>query len=261
MKSEFSVDNLRIDTLAFNKENNSFVIIEYKRDKNNSVIDQGVSYLNIMLSNKSDFILEYNETLGEGLKRDDVDWSQSQIIFISPYFNKVQKQATNFKDLPIELWEFKRFENDIFIINSIGKSYSAPKLTTTQTTKNDSTLSKIMKEVKVYTEEDLLANKSEEVTSLYESYKNAILNLATDIEIVPRKHWISFKKEKIIADIQILKNNLKLFINLKKGNLDDAKKLAEDVSYKGHMGNGDYQIKIDDTKNLEYIMSLVKQSL
>ena len=37
--SEFQLDNLRIDTLSFNEETNSFVIIEYKKSKNYSVID------------------------------------------------------------------------------------------------------------------------------------------------------------------------------------------------------------------------------
>jgi len=41
VKSEFALNNFRIDTLAFDKEANAFVIIEYKRDKNFSVIDQG----------------------------------------------------------------------------------------------------------------------------------------------------------------------------------------------------------------------------
>jgi RecB family endonuclease NucS len=40
IKSEFSIKNNRIDTLAFDAESHSFVIIEYKRDKNYSVVDQ-----------------------------------------------------------------------------------------------------------------------------------------------------------------------------------------------------------------------------
>ena len=40
IKSEFALNNLRIDTLAYDNENSSFVIIEYKRDRNFSVIDQ-----------------------------------------------------------------------------------------------------------------------------------------------------------------------------------------------------------------------------
>jgi predicted transport protein len=52
-----------------------------------------------------------------------------------------------------------------------------------------------------------------------------------------------------------------MWINLKKGSLDDPKEIARDVSNVGHWGNGDYQIQVSDTKNLEYIMSLVKQAL
>lgn len=58
--SEFQLDNLRIDTLAFNEETKSFVIIEYKKGKNYSVIDQGYSYLSLLLNNKAEFVLKYN---------------------------------------------------------------------------------------------------------------------------------------------------------------------------------------------------------
>ena len=56
VKSEFALNNFRIDTLAFDKEANAFVIIEYKRDKNFSVIDQGYAYLSLMLNNKAEII-------------------------------------------------------------------------------------------------------------------------------------------------------------------------------------------------------------
>ena len=84
--SEYQLQNLRIDTLAFDKENKSFVVIEYKRDRNQSVIDQGFSYLALMLNNKADFILQYNECMKDNLKREDVDWEQSKVLFISNNF-------------------------------------------------------------------------------------------------------------------------------------------------------------------------------
>lgn len=90
VKSEFSLNNFRIDTLAFDEDAGTFVIIEYKRDKNFSVIDQGYAYLSLMLNNKADFILEYNEGSARRLKRDDVDWSQSRVIFVSPLFTTYQ---------------------------------------------------------------------------------------------------------------------------------------------------------------------------
>ena len=97
VKREFSLNSFRIDTLAFDENNKAFVIIEYKNTSNFSVIDQGYAYLSLMLNNKADFILEYNENCNSTLKREDVDWSQSRVIFVSPVFNNYQKESINFK--------------------------------------------------------------------------------------------------------------------------------------------------------------------
>lgn len=261
VKTEFSLKNVRFDTLAFDEESKSFVIIEYKRDRNYSVVDQGVSYLNLMLEYKADFIVEYNESCNKNLKRDDVDWSQSKVIFVAPSFTSFQKQSSNFKDLPIELWEIKQFENDIIVINPIKKSSSAPSIKQVQSSPNNTEISNVVKEIIVYDEDRFLQNKSDDIIELYNIYKEAILNLSPDIEALPLKWVMMFKTDRKFAYIEIQKKNLKLWINLKKGQLDDSKGLARDVSSVGHAGNGDYELTITDTENLEYIMSLVKQAL
>jgi predicted transport protein len=261
VRTEFSLRNVRLDTLAFDEESKSFVIIEYKRDRNYSVIDQGISYLNLMLEYKSDFIVEYNESCNKNLKRDDVDWSQSKVIFVAPSFTNFQKQSSNFKNLPIELWEIKQFENGIIVIHPIKKSQYAPSFKQVNSSNNDSELSKVVEQIKVYTEETHLEGKTEEIKELYETFKIAILNLSSDIEVVPKKMYIAFKKEKNIADIRVQHKNLVLWLNMKKGELNDPRKLTIDASSKGHYGNGDYELHVSNSDNLEYIMSLVKQAL
>ena len=91
IKTEFSLNSLRIDTLAYDNETRSFVIIEYKKDKNFSVVDQGYAYLSLLLNNKAEFIQEYNESSEDFLKREDIDWTQSRVIFISPFFKVFYK--------------------------------------------------------------------------------------------------------------------------------------------------------------------------
>lgn len=261
IKSEFIIKAQRFDSLAYDRDNNSFVIIEYKRERNFSVVDQGVSYLNLMLENKAEFIVEYNESQQENLKRSEVDWSQSKVIFVSPSFTDFQKQASNFKDLPIELWEIKQYGDDIIVVNPVKKSKSAPTIKTIKTASN-SELEKISNEVKVYTEDTHLEGKPDHTRELYDTFKQSIFNLDSNIDVRPKKMEIGFTKEgKIFTDICILKSSLKIWINLKRGALDDPKGLARDVSSIGHWGNGDYEIIVGDTKNLEYIMSLVKQAI
>lgn len=221
-----------------------------------------MAYLNTLLKYKADFVLEYNEALNKSLKKLEVDWSQSKVVFVSPFFNQNQKQAVDFKDLNIELWEVKQYENNIIVIDGIKKSEVAPSIKQTSTLEKETDLSEITKEIKTYNEEDFFIGKTEELIELYNDFKQAILNLSPEIGIIPKKVYIAFKKDrKNIADIQILNEGLKIFINMKRGDLEDPKKLTKDISKVGHHGNGDYQIKVSDTKHLEYIMSLIKQGL
>ena len=259
VKSESTIKNKRIDTLAYDAQSCAFIIIEYKRDKNISVVDQGFTYLSLMLENKADFIIEYNESLKRNLKREDVDWSQTRVAFVSPSFTENQIQATNFKDIAIELWEVQQYENDTIAINPIKKSVAAESIK--PITQQTQSLKNITAEIKVYTEQDHIEKASDLTAELYEKFKAAILNLTDSIEVKPQKFYIAFKKGKNVTDIAILKKSLKLFINVKAGLLDDPKKLAQDVSNIGHWGNGDYQIQVEDDKDLEYIMSLVKQAI
>lgn len=258
VKSEFHVKNFRIDTLGFNRETKSFVIIEYKRDKNFSVIDQGYTYLSLMLNNKSDFILEFNENNKQSLKRDDLDWSQSKVIFVSTHFTEYQKNSVNFKDVPFELWEIKNYEGNLVGLTQ-HKTTSEESISSIQTSQ-ESVVSKVTREIKVYSEEHhITPNLSEEITNLYFKLKERICNL-DEVEMIPRKLYICFSKKTNFVDVEVRKKDIKLYLNLKKGELDDPKKLTKDVSNQGHWGNGDYEIRIQSDSDLDYIMFLINQS-
>jgi predicted transport protein len=258
VKSEFSLNKFRLDSLAFDKKSNSFVIIEYKRDKNFSVVDQGFAYLALMLNNKADFILEYNENTKHTLKRDDIDWTQSRVMFISPSFTTYQREAINFKDLPIELWEIKKYTNQTVSYNQI-QTDGAEESIKTISREND-TINTVSKEIKVYTEDENLLKANDEIKELYEKFKISILNF-DDIKIKPNKHYVSFVKNSTnVADFEILAKSIKITINLAQGSLNDPKEITRDMSKTGKLGNGDYQIKITNNNDIEYILSLIKQS-
>ena len=96
---------------------------------------------------------------------------------------------------------------------------------------------------------------------MYGKFKDGILNLADDIQVIANKQYIAFRKARNIVCMNIQKKQIRMWIGAKKGTLDDAKGLARDVSALGHWGTGDYEVAVTDDKDLEYIMSLVKQLL
>ena len=259
VKSEFSIHNFRLDTLAFDEELKAFVIIEYKRDKNFSVIDQGYAYLSVMLNNKADFILEYNENCNKSLKKADVDWSQSKIIFVSQGFTNYQKQSINFKDLPIELWEIKKYSKEIISLEQIQTMKKSESINIIS--KNTEEIDIVKKEIKVYTEEEHLKNSNDEIKELYDKIKYMILNFDNEIKIKFTKLYTAFYiNQRNIVDLCFMKNSIKIWINLKKGEIEDFKGILKDVSSVGHWGNGDYEIRIENDDEIDYIISLIKQS-
>ncbi|MBR3112554.1 MAG: hypothetical protein IKH29_02430 [Methanobrevibacter sp.] len=255
VETEFTVDNLRIDTLCFNKESNSFVIIEYKKGKNYSVIDQGYSYLSILLNNKAEFVLKYNENLDANLKKSDVDWSQSIVIFIAPEFTPYQLKSIEFNDLAFELWEVSKFSNDTILFDKVNVSEDKESINTV-TSKN----TKVNKEIKKYKESTHLRKKSKKVKEIYSTLKEKILEY-NDIEIVPLKHYIAFKlNKKNVCEITLQKNYLNIWIDLDYENINDSLNRVKNVSDIGHWGTGNSYIQINEIEDISYFMELFKQS-
>ncbi len=264
--SEFSLGNFRIDSLCYDEENKSFVIIEYKKGKSYSVIDQGYSYLSLMLNNKSDFILEYNENKKNSLKRGDVDWSSSKVIFISPSFNTYQKNSVNFQDVPFELWEIKKYSNNMISLNQ-HQSSSKESIQNLEGKKN-SIIKDVGKEVRVVSEDELFVGKDEGIHDLFQQMKEKILDWE-DVRITNNYQYFRVQKGKNIKFyIDPQKNNLKLeFLSRidfkgdvkskkKKFVLDDPKKLFSLLKNKYRET---YTLKLKDNKNLDYVLLMLKQ--
>lgn len=254
--TEFVVGDFRIDTLAFDEETKSFRIIEFKNVKKHSLVDQGYTYLKLMLERKADFVLQYNIKTKSSLTIQDIDWSQSRIIFVSPIYTSYQLNATDFKNIPVDLVKVTRYEEDIIEIDFIKKTSNVKvQDINMEPSKND-----VNKEVVVYTEEDHLAKVSNNIKRVYEELKNRILEL-DDIDVDVKKMYIAFKGARNIIDIAFNKNEIKIYINMKKGTLQDPLKITRDISSVGHWGNGDYWAIINKLDDIDNVIYLIKQSL
>jgi predicted transport protein len=260
VKSEFDLHGLRIDTLAFNREDMSFVIIEYKRDRNFSVIDQGIAYLNLMLNNKADFILEYNETARNksNINRNDLDWSQSRVIFIAPEFTRYQQHAIGFRDLGIQLFEVHKYANGVIVLDENKPFYKTESFSTIA--RKDSQLKRVSEEIKVYNEEDLLGLADDNTKELYRQLKSSILNLGPDVEVRPTKKYIAFRRNKGFVGLVILSSKIKAYLSLEIDELNDPARRARDVHKIGHYSPGDVEVTISDQTDIPYLVDLVRQA-
>ncbi|WP_242690771.1 DUF5655 domain-containing protein [Enterococcus hirae] len=259
--TEFSVADFRLDTVAYDEETKSFVIIEYKKGKRFSVIDQGYAYLNTLLAHKGEFVLNYNEQYPDQIKRiSEIEWSQTRVIFVANDYTNYQYGAVNNPNLPIDLVTVKKYANGLIDVETMNKTDSKQAKTTKQDDQEEANKKGLSKEIKVYTEEEHLVKGSIEIQELYEELKEIILSWDSNIRIKPVKLYNSFKLKRNIVDILVQKKALKIWINLKYGELNDPENITRNVSETGHWGTGDYEIVMKDNQNIEYIASLIKES-
>jgi predicted transport protein len=257
--SEFELNGFRIDSLGFDLESKSFTIIEYKKDRNFSVIDQGYAYLSLLLNNKAEYILKFNENKKEGfLKKDNVDWTQSRVIFISPVFTAYQRKAIEFKDLPIELWEVKKYSNQTILFNQIQTPTQSESILTI--TQKSEIIQSVTKEIEVYNEESHLQLVNQNIKELYYSLKEPIMDFDPKIKVVPRKKYIGFIKNQKFLNIHIKRGFLKLTLFTDNKGLNDPHKIAKEIIKYSSSTKKYYRIIIKTNSDVGYILSLIRQA-
>ncbi len=262
VRSEFTIQgdtsDLRIDTLAFDKETKSFVIIEYKRDKSSSLIEQGYAYLAVMLKRQAEFLIEYNEQKGGMLRRDDIDWSQSRIIFVAKDYDARQLEVASFKDLPFSLYRAELYENGLFSFESVKVKKSSASIKMMKS-KNE-VVKQVESIIKVYAEEDHLKMGSEVIQDMYKDLKARCLDLE-EVRVEAKKIYIGFYTNKAsFMSVVFQKKRLVCYLNLPFLELKDPYNLAKDVTKKNHNGVGNVLVSITPDSDMDEIMSLIRQA-
>ena len=126
LETEFKVDDgvYWLDTVAFDRKADTFVIIEYKNTPNTGVLDQAKAYLNYMKDRKDALTLTYAEKMGHHRNKTEFNWKAAYAIIVAPEFSKNQiGSAKDAKDL--ELYRIKRYDDGIIIMRRAGGAHES----------------------------------------------------------------------------------------------------------------------------------------
>ncbi|MCQ2967703.1 DUF262 and DUF1524 domain-containing protein [Helicobacter pylori] len=148
---------------------------------------------------------------------------------------KIEKRANDLADFALKIWTYPKLDAETL------EEYK-PK-----------------KEKKVY---DLSSYKfGSHSRELFDILSKEIKALDERITEKFNQEYISYMFDKNFVDIVPLKNGLKLYLNMPFNELQDEKNLARDMTNKGHLGNGDIEVKLETKENIPYCLGLIKQAL
>ncbi|WRD49816.1 DUF262 and DUF1524 domain-containing protein [Helicobacter pylori] len=148
---------------------------------------------------------------------------------------EIEKRANDLADLALKIWTYPKLDAEIL------EKYK-PK-----------------KEKKVY---DLSSYKfGSHSRELFDILRKEIKALDERITEKFNQEYISYMFDKNFVDIVPLKNGLKLYLNMPFNELQDEKNLARDMTNKGHLGNGEIEVKLETKENIPYCLRLIRQAL
>lgn len=247
----------RIDTLGIDN-NGSPCIIEYKKNQNDNVINQGLSYLRWLLDHKAEF-----EILCQKKKVTiDIDWDSPRVICVAESYNKFDLDTADILPINIELLRYRIYDENILYLEP--ESYQKVRISTSSILKKAKQgKDKQERLQKIYSIDDHLVGIDSQTVNLFQALRENILSLDKNIIEEAKAKYIAYKSSTNFTDIVVMKSGLKIFLNVKSGQLNDPQKLARDLTKPkmiGHWGNGDYELKLEKESKLKVVFTLIKQS-
>ncbi len=251
LATEYSTGNKhkgRIDSLGID-ENNCPVIIEYKLDSKENVINQGLFYLDWLMDHKADFEMLCLEKFG---KKTEVDWSNPRLLCIARDFTKYDDYAIDQINRNIELIRYCVFDSDYVIFE----------LASSTVQKGNGAIESKGATAKYRTIQEAKESSSDELLNLFEEIETFIFALGDDVQKKELKYYYAYSRIKnfVCAEIRSSKNTIILYVKVPFSKVANPAKFMRDVSNIGHYGTGDTEITITSLEDFEIAKSLIEKS-
>jgi predicted transport protein len=231
----------RIDTLGLD-ENACPVILEYKRSTGETVITQGLFYLDWLMDHKADFTLLVQKRLG-AKEADGIDWSAPRVICIAADFTRYDAHAVQRIPGSIELIRYRRFGQDLLLLELVNAvtQPGGDKQPTGKATKpgGDKPVAKAIKDL------------NPPLRAVFDSLEGYVMSLGDDVQRKDLKLYIAFKRLRNFATVDVGKGKLLVFLHLSPSTVEIQNGFTRDVSRIGHWGTGDVEVTLRSMADLD----------
>lgn len=246
LESEYSTGEKhggRIDTLGLD-ENNSPVIIEYKKTQNQNVINQGLYYFDWLVDHKAEFENLVHDKIASDR---EVDWSSPRLVCIAPDFTKYDSHAVEQIGQNIELMRFEQYSGGLLLLELLNVVESSDE---TESSREYTTVG------------EKIQQASDDLRRLFEELDEFILSLGDDIQKKELKYYFAYKRIQNFVCVYITpdKGEIRVYLKIDPDELETMPDIGRDVTNTGHYGTGDLELTISDKDDLETCKEYIELS-
>lgn len=249
----------RLDSLGID-EDGSPVIFEYKRATNESVINQGLFYLDWLLDHRSEFKLLVMEKLGAE-QAETIDWRNPRLICVANGFTRYDEHAVQQINRSIELVRYRDFAGELLALELVTAARTHQPLAASASTPAAPILSpKVAAAYK--TVSDYLDASPAALRDLFAELESFIEALGDDVTKKTLKQYFAYRRLKNFACVEVhpQTRNLLIYLKVEPASTNLEPGFSRDVSKIGHFGTGDLELRIADRAQLQRALPLVAAS-
>ena len=245
----------RIDSLGLD-ENGCPVIVEYKRERNETVINQGLFYLDWLLDHQAEFRWLVMEKLGKEAA-DAIDWSGTRLLCIAADFTRCDQHAVQQSPRNIELLRYKLFADDLLLLELVN-AVSVDDVTSLKPSDTPGGKPKTVGKDKTFDEQ--YAGALPETRAVYDSLASYAMALGDDVTERRLKLYTAFRRLKNFASVVMYPNKMLLMLKLDPDTVALEDGFSRDVRQIGHWGTGDLELTLRTMADLERAKPLLDRS-
>jgi predicted transport protein len=244
LASEFVTEGGRMDTLGID-ENNSPVIIEYKRSTNENVINQGLLYLNWLMTHQADFKWLVMERLGKEVA-DGVDWSGPRLICIAGDFTRYDEHAVKQMNRNIDLIRYRKYEDGLLLLEQLTSTTSATSGPVAANPVKPPAGGGQWVKGKYTTVLGNMEKASPQLRGLYEQLRAYLTAQGDDVVVKTTEYYIAYRRMRnyVTVEFRSQANKLLVYARVDPSSVQLENGFTRDMTNIGHFGTGDLEITL-----------------
>ncbi|OBG24199.1 DUF5655 domain-containing protein [Mycobacterium sp. 852002-51057_SCH5723018] len=246
----------RIDSIGID-ENRSPVIFEYKRSRNENVVNQGLFYLDWLMDHKAEFELLVMKSLPT--EKLEIDWRNPRLLCIAGDFNQYDEYAVEQIQRSIELIRYRDFGGELIAFELLTS-------TTNPMADDDASGSSAPARPRSQqvekTAAQLLAEGQPAFLDLFRDLDALLVGMGDDVTKTERKFYFAYRRIKNFACVELhpYSNTLVVYAKVDPTTVELVDGFTRDMSKIGHYGTGDLEIRITDNAQLAQAEPLLAMS-
>lgn len=250
----------RIDSLGLD-ENNTPVVIEYKKGADSGIMSQAVSYLSWLDSAHHEFEALVKEQLGSATA-EAIDWRNPRVVCIAASFSHHDRVAVQRLRERIDLVRYRVFDGGLLSLLLVDSAPGVPVAAPARRQRRNREL--------VADAGDADGKPSVQLTpgavqpclqDLYGELDEA-LTAWGEVEVAPLLHYVAYRRMVNLASVVFRPKHAVILVYLRvdPDTVELEEGFSRDMRGIGHLGTGDLEVRIASAADLEKAGPLIRRA-